>query len=80
MSLESENAADFYKFHKEGCDCYSSHSIIVSPNVEVFRSYNNDLLPYTFSVAVLTCAALSLMELRKKHIHTKSILHFYMKE
>lgn len=54
--------------------------VYVGMDVEVFRSYNNDLLPYTFSVAVLTCAALSLMELRKNHIHTKSILLFYMKE
>ena len=56
-SLESEDAAEYYRFHKEQCDCFSSHSIIVSPYVEVFRSYNNDLLPYTFPVSVLTCAA-----------------------
>lgn len=57
MSLESEDAAEYYRFHKEQCDCFSSHSIVVSPNVEVFRSYNNALLPYTFQVSVLTCAA-----------------------
>lgn len=57
ISLESEDAAEYYRFHKEQCDCFSSHSIIVSPYVEVFRSYNNDLLSYTFSVSVLTCAA-----------------------
>lgn len=56
LSLESEDAAEYYRFHKEQCDCFSSHSIIISPNVEVFRSYNNDLLPYTFHVSVL-CAA-----------------------
>ena len=48
VSLESESVAEFYRFHKIDCDCFASHSIIVSPNVEVFRSYNNDLLPYTF--------------------------------
>lgn len=57
VSLESESVAEFYRFHKIDCDCFASHSIIVSPNVEVFRSYNNDLLPYTFSVAVISCAA-----------------------
>lgn len=57
MSLESEDAAEYYKFHKEQRDGFSSHSIIVSPNVEVFRGYDNALLPYTFRVSVLTCAA-----------------------
>lgn len=57
VSLKSESVSEFYQFHKKECDCFSSHSIIVSPNVEVFRSYNNDLLPYTFSVAVISCAA-----------------------
>lgn len=57
VSLKSESVAEFYRFHKIDCDCFASHSIIVSPNVEVFRSYNNDLLPYTFSVAVISCAA-----------------------
>lgn len=57
VSLKAESVSEFYQFHKKECDCFSSHSIIVSPNVEVFRSYNNDLLPYTFSVAVISCAA-----------------------
>lgn len=57
ISLESEDAVEYYRFHKEQRDCFSSHSIIVSPYVEVFRSYNNNLLPYTFHVSVLTCAA-----------------------
>ena len=66
VSLKSESVSEFYQFHKKECDCFSSHSIIVSPNVEVFRSYNNDLLPYTFSVAVISCAAPIFDGIKKK--------------
>ena len=66
VSLKSERVSEFYQFHKKDCDCFSSHSIIVSPNVEVFRSYNNDLLPYTFSVAVISCAAPIFDGIKKK--------------
>lgn len=78
VSLESESVAEFYRFHKKDCDCFSSHSIIVSPNVEVFRSYNNDLLPYTFSVAVISCAAPIFDGIKKKsysHDEYTSILY-----
>lgn len=66
VSLESKRVTEFYRFHKEECDCFSSHSIIVSPSVEVFRGYNDDLLPYTFSVAVLSCAAPIFDGVKKK--------------
>ena len=56
-SLESEAAAPFYAAHQAGASPLASDAILLSPNVEVFRDENNELLEEPFTVAVLSCAA-----------------------
>ncbi len=55
-SLESEAAAPFYAGHQDAGPL-ASDAILLSPNVEVFRDENNELLDEPFVVSVLTCAA-----------------------
>lgn len=55
-SLESEAAAPFYAGHQKAGPL-ASDAILLSPNVEVFRDENNELLDEPFVVSVLTCAA-----------------------
>ena len=55
-SLESEAAAPFYAGHQDAGPL-ASDAILLSPNVEVFRDENNELLDEPFVVSVLSCAA-----------------------
>ena len=56
-SLESNTARAMYKYNMEQSYILSSDYMILSPNVEVFRDHNNDLLEESFVVSVLTAAA-----------------------
>lgn len=55
-SLESKEAAPFYAAH-QSAGPLASDAILLSPNVEVFRDENNELLEEPFVVSVLSCAA-----------------------
>ncbi len=55
-SLENETAAPFYAGHQDAGPL-ASDAILLSPNVEVFRDENNELLDEPFVVSVLSCAA-----------------------
>jgi len=57
FSLESNEASEFYAFHQKLGSNLSSHSMILSPNVEIIRDSKNQFLPKTQIVSVLTCAA-----------------------
>ena len=57
FSLESNEASEFYTFHQKLGSNLSSHSMILSPNVEVIRDSKNQFLSDTQVVSVLTCAA-----------------------
>lgn len=59
-SLESQAASSFYSYHKAQKSFLASDSMILSPNVEIFRDENNELLDKPIKVAVLTCAAPNL--------------------
>lgn len=61
-SLESEAAAPFYAAHQAGASPLASDAILLSPNVEVFRDENNELLEKHFIVAVLSCAAPKIID------------------
>lgn len=57
LSLESQDAKEYYNFHRKLQSGLSSDYMIISPNVEVFRKGDNSLLDSPFIVSVLTCAA-----------------------
>ena len=57
LSLESEDAKEYYDFHREQRSYLSSDYMIISPFVEVFRNSDNSLASHPFKVSVLTCAA-----------------------
>ena len=56
-SLESPQALSYYRYNRKLQTHMGSDAMIVSPEVEVFRDENGDLLEETVIVAVLTCAA-----------------------
>ena len=57
LSLESDAAREMYDFNRNKSFVLSSDYMILTPNVEIFRDENNDLLDETFIVSVLTAAA-----------------------
>ena len=57
FSLESQEAAPFYRYHADCCDSLASDSILLSPNVEIIRDRSNLFLPKSEVVSVITCAA-----------------------
>ena len=58
LSLESSQASFYYALHRKHNDFLASDTMILSPNVEIIRNANGQLLPDgTTDVAVLTCAA-----------------------
>lgn len=64
-TLRTSEAQHFYRNHNED-DPYYTHSIVYSPNVEIFRTDSGELSePVT--VNVVTCAAVNAGELRKQH-------------
>ncbi len=56
-SLESDGASRYYAYHKKNGAVSASHGMILSPNVEIIKDSQNDLLEETVVVSVLTCAA-----------------------
>ena len=57
FSLESDDASKYYACHKKYKEIIASHGMIVSPNVEIIKDTNYELLDETKIVSVLTCAA-----------------------
>lgn len=57
LSLESEEADKYYDFNRKNKSYLSVDSMILSPNVEIIRGADGDLLDNTAVVSVLTCAA-----------------------
>ena len=56
-SLESPKAAPFYAAHRASNSPLASDAMILSPNVEIIRDENGELLADSLVVSVLTCAA-----------------------
>lgn len=59
-SIESEAASPYYFNHKKMRTAMASDAVILSPNVEIIRDRNNDLLDDSKVVAVITSAAPNL--------------------
>lgn len=57
FSLESEEAQKYYKYNKSLHTYMGSDAVILTPNVEIIRDVNGELLDEPFVVAVMTCAA-----------------------
>lgn len=57
LSLESKDAAPYYAAHRASGSPLASDAILLSPNVEIFRGADNELLRESLVVSVLTCAA-----------------------
>ena len=57
VSLESPEAGPFYCAHRASGSPLASDAMILSPDVEVIRDENNNLLADSIVVSVLTCAA-----------------------
>ena len=56
-SLESEHAARYYRYNRGLNTHMGSDAMIISPEVEIIRDPNGELLEDTVIVAVVTCAA-----------------------
>lgn len=65
LSLESKAAALYYEAHKKLGSWLASDAMILTPEVEIIRGGDNELLPETTVVAVLTCAAPAISMLRQ---------------
>lgn len=57
MSLESEDAFEYYDYNRGLNNFNGSDACIISPNVEVIKDTDGNKLSNTFTCAVLTCAA-----------------------
>lgn len=57
LSLESEEAARFYRYNRSLRDDMFSDAMILTPNVEVFKDAKGELLDKPFVVSVLSCSA-----------------------
>ncbi len=65
LSLESEKASAYYAYNKTlDPSALASDAVLVSPHVLVIRDSENHLLDSPFEVAVMTCAAPYMPELR----------------
>ena len=68
FSLESRDASPYYKYNRNenNCACnirkMASDAVIISPNVEVIKDSNNQVLNDSFVVSVITCAAPNIRE------------------
>lgn len=62
LSLESEQAAAYYEYNRALHTYMGSDAVMITPQVEIIKDENGDLLPETVIVAVMTCAAPSLRE------------------
>ena len=59
-SLESSKGKKYYEYNRNLKSFLYSDSIIVSPNVEVFKDEKGNPLKESFTVSVITCAAPNL--------------------
>lgn len=57
LSLESNEAAEYYRYNRALHTMLGSDAMIISPDVEIIRDGNGDWLEETAVVSVLTCAA-----------------------
>lgn len=57
LSLESEEAAAYYRYNRALHTMLGSDAMIISPNVEIIRDGKAEWLDETAVVSVLTCAA-----------------------
>lgn len=57
LSLESKKASKYYDYNKSLSTYMGSDAMIFTPQVEIIRDENGNLLDDTVVVAVLTCAA-----------------------
>ena len=57
LSLESHKAASYYQYNKSLHTYMGSDAVMITPQVEIIKDENGDLLPETVIVAVMTCAA-----------------------
>lgn len=57
LSLESEHAAKYYEYNRNLGSYMGSDAMIFTPEVEIIRDENGELLDETVIVSVLTCAA-----------------------
>ena len=57
LSLESREAARYYQYNKSLHSYMGSDAIMITPQVEIIKDENGDLLPESVVVAVMTCAA-----------------------
>lgn len=57
LSLESHHAQRYYKYNRSLNTCMGSDAIILTPNVEIIKDVNGDLLDESVVVSVMTCAA-----------------------
>lgn len=57
FSLESDYAQRYYKYNRSQCTYLGSDAIILTPNVEIIKDVNGELLDESVIVSVLTCAA-----------------------
>lgn len=66
LSLESKNAHVYYEAHRQLNHYLATDAMLLSPEVEILRDSNNDLLPETVVVSVLTCAAPAIRFAKEK--------------
>lgn len=57
LSLESHQAQRYYKYNRSLNTYMGSDAIILSPNVEIIKDVNGELLDESIIVSVMTCAA-----------------------
>ena len=57
LSLESECAQEYYRYNKSLHTYMGSDAIILTPNVEIIKDVNGELLEDSIIVSVMTCAA-----------------------
>ena len=57
LSLESPEAVPYYRYNKSLHSYMGSDAIMITPEVEIIKDENGDLLPESVVVSVMTCAA-----------------------
>jgi len=57
LSLESNQAQQYYKYNRSLNTYMGSDAIILTPNVEIIKDVNGELLDDSIIVSVMTCAA-----------------------
>ncbi len=57
FSLESERAKNYYDYNKSLCTYLGSDALILTPDVEIIRDSNGELLDESVVVSAVTCAA-----------------------